>query len=255
MSRRTRLLPEDRRALAGVLAEAGASAADEPAPGRTDEHTVDGRHLRSERSRQAMVDALLDLLREGTVRPSSSQIAERAGVTQRTLFNQFGDMDSLVTAAAGRHVHRYLELQPAAGTGTVEERVGRYCASLTRLLEETMHLRWAVLINPQTQPTGDRIIRGAMHMTRKRLTEAFAPELEPLEQTTRDEVLDALEMEVDPVVWRLRRLQQELSVDEAREVLQRTMLAVLHDACPLGPAGDADRADALSTLTDRSATP
>jgi TetR/AcrR family transcriptional regulator of autoinduction and epiphytic fitness len=228
MSRRTKLLPDDRRALAGVLAEAGVEAPEvEPPDGDV---TVDGRHARSERSRQAMVDALLDLLREGNVRPSSSQIAERAGVTQRTLFNQFGDMDSLVTAAAGRQVHRFLELQPDAGHGTVEERVTRYCVGLARLLEETMHLRWGLIINPATEPTGERIIRGALHVTRHRLTEAFAPELDGLDGRARDEVLDALELESDPVVWRLRRLQQELTTDEAREVLQRTMLAVLRDA-------------------------
>jgi TetR/AcrR family transcriptional regulator of autoinduction and epiphytic fitness len=243
MSRRTRLLPEDRRALADVLA-----AAEEPADVPPAESAVDGRHARSERSRQAMLDALLALLREGTVRPSSSQIAERAGVTQRTLFNQFGDMDSLVTAAAGRHIHRYLELQPDAGTGTVEERVGHYCAGLARLLEETMHLRWAMTIHHEAQATGDRIVRGALHMTRHRLTEAFAPELEALDQTTRDEVLDALELEADPIVWRLRRVQQELSTDESREVLQRTMLAVLRDARRVAPP-----AAAVSALTDRSA--
>ena len=43
-------------------------------------------------------------------------------------------------------------------------------------------------------------------------------------------MLDALELEADPIVWRLRRMQQELTMDEAREVLQRTMLSVLRDA-------------------------
>jgi TetR/AcrR family transcriptional regulator of autoinduction and epiphytic fitness len=231
MSRRTQLLPDDQRALAGGLADADTAAPDEPA--------VDGRHARSERSRQAMVDALLELLREGVLRPSSAQIAERAGVTQRTLFNQFGDMDSLVTAAAGRQVHRYLDRQPGAGTGTVEERVTRYCLGIERLLEETMHVRWAVLANPGAPPTGVQVVRGALHVTRGRLREAFSAELEPLDPTTRDEVLDALEIETDPVVWRLRRLQQELTVDESRAVLQRAMLALLRDVA--------------SRLSDRSA--
>jgi TetR/AcrR family transcriptional regulator of autoinduction and epiphytic fitness len=228
MSRRTRLQPEDQRALAEVLAEAKAIG--------DGERAADGRHARSERSRQAMVDALLALLREGVVRPSSAQIAERAGVTQRTLFNQFGDMESLVTAAAGRQVHRYLELQPSAGTGPVEERVRRYCVGLERLLEETMHVRWAVLTNPGAPPTSTRVVRSSLLFARRQLHEAFAAELDPLDDPTRDEVLDALEIEADPVVWRLRRVQQELTADECRAVVERTILSLLHGARAAGAA-------------------
>jgi hypothetical protein len=66
------------------------------------ETPTDGRLLRSQRTKRAIVDALLDLIREGHHKPSSAEIADRAGVTQRTLFNQFGDMDSLLRAIAAR---------------------------------------------------------------------------------------------------------------------------------------------------------
>jgi TetR/AcrR family transcriptional regulator of autoinduction and epiphytic fitness len=225
MSRKTHADDEDRKNLAEVLAHAAIE------PEVMDETgAVDGRHARSERSRQAMVDALLDLMREGTLRPSSAQIAERAGVTQRTLFNQFGDMDSLVTAVAARQVQRFLELQPKAGAGTTEQRVSSYCDGLQLLLDETMHVRWAVVTSPNPTWTGAGVVRGALDFTRKQLREAFAAELEQLEVATREEVLDALELETDPVVWRMRRLQQELSSAEARNVVERTMLAILRDA-------------------------
>ena len=201
-----------------------------PDTGDAPKTTIDGRHARSERSRQAMVDALLGLLTEGNVRPSSAQIADRAGVTQRTLFNQFGDMDSLITAVAARQVQRFLELQPQAGEGTLEERVRRYSEGLELLLEETMHVRWAMLINPHPTWTGSHMLRGAMDFSRRQLHDAFHAELAGLDETERDELLDALELEADPVVWRLRRLQQELSPDEARRVVERTMLALLQSA-------------------------
>jgi AcrR family transcriptional regulator len=225
MSRKTHLDSEERKTMAAVLAQAAV------APEVADETgAVDGRHARSERSRQAMVDALLDLMREGNLRPSSAQIAERAGVTQRTLFNQFGDMDSLITAVAARQVQRFLELQPNAGEGTVEERVARYCRGLELLLEETMHVRWAVLTSPNPTMTGAGFVRGALDFTRKQLRETFAPELEGLSTDETDEVLDALELETDPIMWRMRRLQQELTSEEARSVVQRTILALLRDA-------------------------
>jgi TetR/AcrR family transcriptional regulator of autoinduction and epiphytic fitness len=223
MSRRTSFDPEDQRALAALLAAA-------PPDGDHSRPPVDGRHARSERSRHAMVEALLAILREGNHRPSSAQIADRAGVTQRTLFNQFGDMDTLVMAAAARQAQRFLELQPDAGDGPLEARVERYADGVARLLEDTMHVRWAVLTNADPEWEGTRMVRGAIYITRGRLERAFAPELADLDRLARDEVLDALELESDPVVWRMRRMQQELCPEEAEAVLRRTMLALLRDA-------------------------
>jgi len=191
---------------------------------------VDGRHARSERSRQAMVDALLDLLRGGTLRPSSAQIAERAGVTQRTLFNQFGDMDSLISAVAARQSERVLSLLPNAGDGCLEERVAQYCEGLETLLEETMNVRWAVVTSATEMAPASAALGTARQFVRRRLADAFGPELDALADPVVDELLEALEMETDPVVWRMRRTQQELSATEARAVVERSILALLRDA-------------------------
>jgi AcrR family transcriptional regulator len=208
------------------------TATDVARPGGT---RVDGRHARSERSRQAMVDAVLDLLREGNLRPSSAQIAERAGVTQRTLFNQFGDMDSLISAVATRQVQRFFKLIPRAGEGTLEQRVSNYCDGLQTMLEETMHVRWAVITNPNPAWTGNRIVQTAREFMRTQVGDAFDLEMSGLGEPERTRLLDALELETDPVVWRLRRMHQELTTDEARAVVERTVLALLRDA-----SGDRD---------------
>ena len=60
--------------------------------------TQDGRLLRSERSRAAIVQALFDLVGEGTLQPTAEQVAERAGVGIRTVFRHFSDMESLFSA-------------------------------------------------------------------------------------------------------------------------------------------------------------
>ena len=193
---------------------------------------VDGRHARSERSRQAMVDALLDLLRSGTLRPSSAQIAERAGVTQRTLFNQFGDMDSLISAVAARQTERVLGMLPTAGEGTLEQRVASYCDGLAILLDETMHVRWAVVTSTTTMAPASAALDSARQFMRGRIADAFAPELEPRSAAMVSELLDALEIETDPVVWRIRRIQQELTTEQSRATVERAMLALLRDTDP-----------------------
>lgn len=59
----------------------------------------DGRRLRSERSRQAIIDAMLQLVEEGVLVPTAQQVSERAGVGIRSVFRHFSDMESLFATA------------------------------------------------------------------------------------------------------------------------------------------------------------
>ena len=56
---------------------------------------ADGRRLRSSRSRAEIVRAMHALIGEGDVSPSAARVAEAAGVSLRTVFRHFTDMDSL----------------------------------------------------------------------------------------------------------------------------------------------------------------
>ena len=63
----------------------------------------DGRRLRSERSQQAIIDAGLELIREGTLIPTAQLISERAGVGIRTFFRHFADMEQLFREVEAKH--------------------------------------------------------------------------------------------------------------------------------------------------------
>lgn len=73
-----------------LLAERDAEAADA---------LSDGRRMRTERGRTAVVEALIELVNEGQY-PTVAQIAERAGVSERTVFRYFPDREAMYTAAA-----------------------------------------------------------------------------------------------------------------------------------------------------------
>ncbi|MCC7267174.1 MAG: TetR/AcrR family transcriptional regulator [Caulobacteraceae bacterium] len=55
----------------------------------------DGRRRRSLDSRARIVEAMLELVREGAVTPGAERVAARADVGLRTVFRHFKDMDSL----------------------------------------------------------------------------------------------------------------------------------------------------------------
>src|SRR5690349_22289922 len=59
---------------------------------------LDGRVRRGERSRDAIVGALFDLIGGGVLQPTAQQVADRAGVGIRSVFRHFTEMDSLYAA-------------------------------------------------------------------------------------------------------------------------------------------------------------
>lgn len=78
----------------------------------------DGRRARRDRSREQAVDAVLELLDEGIARPTAQQVAMRSGVSLRSIFRIFDDVDSLHSEAALRQLdrNRHLYVQaPDAG--------------------------------------------------------------------------------------------------------------------------------------------
>lgn len=66
------------------------------------ETTGDGRVQRGARNRTLILDALIELIREGDLRPTAELVAKRAGVGLRTLFRHFDDVEALYSDMNGR---------------------------------------------------------------------------------------------------------------------------------------------------------
>ena len=58
----------------------------------------DGRRLRSERTKQSIMEAYIELLRELPEIPTAAQIAARAGISTRSIFERFVDLQGLSLA-------------------------------------------------------------------------------------------------------------------------------------------------------------
>ena len=91
---------------------------------KTDAEVVDGRRLRSERSREAIVEATLILMYEGNLIPTAQAIAERAGVGVRSFFRHFADMEALFAAVDEQDRDKYEALFLGGDrNGTLQERI------------------------------------------------------------------------------------------------------------------------------------
>ena len=63
----------------------------------------DGRVRRSRETRARLIEATWTLLGEGNWRPTAREIAQRTGVSQRTVFAHFGTLNDLMSEAASAH--------------------------------------------------------------------------------------------------------------------------------------------------------
>src|SRR4029453_1186288 len=81
---------------------------------------VDGRTQRRTHNIDVVVDAMLQLLGEGQPWPSAADIAARAGLSERSVYRYFDDLDALARAAVetqiGRadHLFHPLDVDPGA---------------------------------------------------------------------------------------------------------------------------------------------
>ena len=91
---------------------------------KSDENVLDGRRARSERSKQAIIDATLALMEEGTLIPTAQQISDLAGVGIRSFFRHFDDMETLF-ATIDDQIRENTEALFLGGDrdGTLEERI------------------------------------------------------------------------------------------------------------------------------------
>lgn len=71
-------------------------------PDATATDRIDGRTARGARTRSAIADALYDLLREGQADASARAIAERAGVSLRSVFQHFDEVEAVYAEVAAR---------------------------------------------------------------------------------------------------------------------------------------------------------
>lgn len=92
-------------------------------PGVPDER-VDGRRARGERNKDAVVTALLELYGQGEFQPSAARIAVLAGVSERSVFRYFDDMEDLAATAVAIQWERVQPFYSNLSTqGSFEERL------------------------------------------------------------------------------------------------------------------------------------
>ena len=192
--------------------------------------TTDGRLARSLNTRAAVVDALLALIEAGDLQPTAPRIAERAGVSLRSVFQHFRDLEALFAAAAARQTERLRPLiQPIPPAAPLAQRLAALVAQRARLLETLSPVRRAALLmEPFSNEVATRL-REVRALKRAQITHVFATELAACPAGERRDLLAALDAAGSYSTWHALRVHQGLPVDRARKVLAHLFTALLAD--------------------------
>lgn len=200
----------------------------------------DGRLTRAARTRAAVVDALLTLNDRGNVRPTARDIATEAGVSLRSLYVHFDDLEALFVAASDRHAERMAaKLPPPVTEGPLEVRLEAFLARRAILHEEGAGVRRAALLQEPFSPTLRQALSNGRRILRADVRNAFAPEIDQLPEAEGARLWRALEIATSASAWETLRLHQGLPVDETVAQVRAMILAFLDtwrpaDAAPTG---------------------
>jgi AcrR family transcriptional regulator len=189
----------------------------------------DGRHVRRRRNRDAVVDALLELYREGNLAPSSDQIAERAGLSPRSLFRYFDDVDDLSRAAIRRQ-HELLDHRAELhldGSIELSERITRFVEHRFDLFEAMSWVGTVTRVRAPFQPMVADELRKARAYLRTQLGDIFAPEFGAMAATDRASVLAAADALCSYESYHLLRHDQHLSRPKATSAIAAALHRLL----------------------------
>ncbi len=139
---------------------------------------IDGRTARAQRTRSSVIDAVLELVNAGDPRPTAPKIAETAGVSLRSVFQHFSDLDSLYTEAAGREWEALSPyLAPVdAGMGLVA-RIDAFVVQRIEIFERLQPIRTSSRLFEPFNDTMRAIIKNAGVTHRIDTARVFAREL------------------------------------------------------------------------------
>lgn len=197
-------------------------------PSTLDAPALDGRTLRAQRTREAIVDASITLVEDGDLKPTAPRIAERAGVSVRSVFQHFDDLESLFAAVADRLVERLAFLfVPVDAALTLDARLDQLILQRSRLLEAISPIRRAAAVHGPFSTEITARLRDAQAFLRIEVAEVFAPELAAVPARARDGVLDKLDIVLSWAVWDGLRSGRGHNEDQARTLVRELVAAVL----------------------------
>jgi TetR/AcrR family transcriptional regulator, regulator of autoinduction and epiphytic fitness len=171
---------------------------------------IDGRSLRRERNRQDIVDALLELIENGETEISAALIAQKAGLSERSIFRYFDDVNAKEIEFA---------LIDNIGEGTLDTRIENFVNQRVRIY--TMNEKIApaarafALKNPVIK---NQLIVGRKFL-RNQIKAQFGTELNAMDKTQQQVAVASIDALTTFETYDMLRSDQKMSVQSIKLIV------------------------------------
>ncbi len=193
------------------------------------EQPVDGRVARRQRNIDAVLDVVIEMFGEEALFPTMEQVANRSGLSLRSLYRYFADPAELLEAAIDRNLAlggEIIALPPPDGR-SFETRLADFVDARVRLFEEFGAVARAARANAlHHQRVRDQQADGTRDL-RMQFETQFRAELDRRKRAERDSALAAGDALTQLQSIDYLRRQRQLSAAETRAVLVASLRSLL----------------------------
>ena len=186
---------------------------------------IDGRRLRSDRSRQVIVESMLYLVGQGNLTPTAQQVANHAKVGIRSVFRHFEDMEAIFKTADDiwrKGLDKNLQaldldaqLPLAQRIKQAAELLGSAYEDNSNILKSTATRRWRSAFLQQNYASYQGRIRADILRS--------LPEIEQLSCNKKEAIVGLLSFEY----WDRLRDHQALSADASIALISELLQALI----------------------------
>ncbi len=194
------------------------------------EETKDGRRSRREQNKRKVLSTFLNLIAEKRTLPDTGEIAEEAGVSRRSIFRYFNDLDGLIEEAYHYKLDQIKEKFPEpevpVSTDNLEETITKYVNHLSNIYEFTASIRNLLSERGMPLEVRERIETLKSKTLRDGLKEYF--EIFLNDTDIESNFIYALESSLSPKAWDYLKSPCGLELEQARQAWVEMLLRIFN---------------------------
>ena len=190
---------------------------------------VDGRSLRRERNRQDIVDALLSLIENGETEISAALIASKAGLSERSIFRYFDDVNDLYRSVCDLAFSKEIEyaLIDDAGVGSLDTKIENFVNQRVRIYTMNEKIAPAARSFAFKNPIIKNQLVVGRKLLRTQIMKHFAEELSAFDKQQQQAAVAIIDSLTTFESYDMMRSDQKMSVLTIKSILTESIRKAL----------------------------